>query len=75
MVLVHLILERLVGVDRVHVVHHVHIVDGLIPIINRIMIGRIIASPAVPDVSSWIVGAMASDRRACGEQRPSGECG
>jgi hypothetical protein len=75
MVLVHLILEGLVEIDRVHVVHYVHIIDVLIPVINRIMIGRIIASAAVPDISSGIVGAMASDRRACGEQRPCGECG
>jgi hypothetical protein len=75
MVLVHLILERLVEIDRVDVVHHVHIIDVLIPVINRIVIGRIIASAAVPDISSRIVGAMASDRRAGGEKRPCGECG
>jgi hypothetical protein len=42
---------------------------------NRIMIGGIITSAAVPDIRTRIVGAMASDRRASGEQRRRGERG
>ena len=75
MMLLELILHRRIEIDKIHIVHHVHIVDVLVSVINRIVIGWVIAPAAVPDIARRVVGTMASDRGACGQQRCRTECG